>query len=93
MQIIWSDSAKLERAAIIDYIASHDPDAALRLDARISEVVGRLIHFPRLGHTGRKPGTREILIVSQYTVVYTVKPKQVEIVRIIHNARFFAANG
>jgi plasmid stabilization system protein ParE len=48
--------------AIFDYIEADSPQAAVIVDDRIDEQVGRLLQFPEMGRIGRIEGTRELVI-------------------------------
>ena len=59
MKIFWTPQALQDRAAIWDYLAALNPDAAVRMDQRFSDAAAKLADFPLIGHPGKVPGTRE----------------------------------
>lgn len=87
MKIIWTPEAEQDRVAIWDYLAAHDPAAALRIDQLFSEAVAKLSDFPMLGHEGMVPGTRELTPHRSYRLVYEVAGDTVWILVLIHTAR------
>ena len=87
MKVLWTPEAEQDRAAIWDYLEARDPDAALRMDRLFSEAVAGLEEFPRLGHEGEVPGTRELTPHRSYRLVYEVADEAVWILVLIHTAR------
>ena len=87
MKIIWTPEAERDRAAIWDYLAARDPDAARRMDRLFSEAVGGLATFPMLGHEGEIAGTRELTAHRRYRIIYEVVDDLVWILAVIHTAR------
>jgi addiction module RelE/StbE family toxin len=87
VKIIWTPEAQQDRAAIWDYLAARDPDAALRVDQLFSDAVARLADFPMLGHVGTVAGTRELTPHRSYRLVYEVVDDTVWILVLIHTAR------
>lgn len=87
MRIVWTKPAKQDRIGIIRYIARYDPDAATAFNTRISEAVKRLAQFPELGRIGRVPGTRELIIHTNYIIIYKVVDDAIAIVNVLHAAQ------
>jgi toxin ParE1/3/4 len=71
----WRQAARDDLRSIIDYIASRNPAAALKLWEEIEAKVRRLAHEPRLYRTGRVAGTREMVVRPNYIVVYAETPE------------------
>lgn len=69
----WREAARADFLAIIEYIADDNPDAAQKLKDDIEDRVAKLPEFPKLYRAGRLPGTREMVVRSNYVVVYTEK--------------------
>jgi toxin ParE1/3/4 len=88
MNLIWRQQAILDLEQAIDYIAPHNPAAALELYQTIKHKVGLLPEQPGVGRPGRVDGTRE-LVIYPYIVAYTVHVElgAVIILRILHGAR------
>jgi plasmid stabilization system protein ParE len=63
MTLIWSPEAIDDLASLRTYISVDDPAAAKRVALHIIHSVEELLsQNPQLGHPGRVPGTREIVI-------------------------------
>lgn len=88
MEIIWTTPARLQLAAVMDYIAEKDPLAAINLDEKVDRTVTRLSQFPNSGRIGRLPGTREA-IIGTYVLVYEVNLTSINITHFVHEAQMF----
>ncbi|MEO8716518.1 MAG: type II toxin-antitoxin system RelE/ParE family toxin [Acetobacteraceae bacterium] len=87
MPIVWRAEARRNLAAIVRYIADHNPPAARRMKARIEVAVLPLAARPYLYRPGRVPGTREIVVHPNYIVVYRVTAHRIEITDVLHARR------
>ncbi|MFV2004735.1 MAG: type II toxin-antitoxin system RelE/ParE family toxin [Gammaproteobacteria bacterium] len=90
MKIKWLRKAleNLEQEAA--YISRENSAAAKTVVRRIFKSVAMLADSPALGHPGRIPGTRELIVANtRYIIPYRVRPrlKQIEILRVFHVAR------
>lgn len=83
----WTDEARQDLAAIIDYIASDNPAAADAFLDRIVEKANALPHHPQAFRQGRLPGTREMVVHSHYILVYRADEGTITILRLLHSAR------
>jgi len=81
-----------DREAIYDFIEDDNPRAAKALDLRFKELSARLRRFPRMGRPGRVEGTREMVALSNYILVYEVDGKTLRILRVLHAARQWPAD-
>jgi len=86
MALFWTPEAIADRAGIYDYIEADKPAAALALDELFSEKAWLLIHHPGLGRQGRVTGTRELVVHSNYLLVYDVVDERVRVLRVLHAA-------
>ena len=73
--------------AIVDYISDDNPDAAQVLKEDIEAKTSRLRENPRLYRIGRVEGTREMVVRSNYLVVYAEDARTVTILRVLHAAQ------
>ncbi|MDE8346341.1 MAG: type II toxin-antitoxin system RelE/ParE family toxin, partial [Acidocella sp.] len=73
--------------AIVDYISDANPDAAQRLKDDIEAKVAKLTEFPRLYRPGRIESTREMVVWSNFIVVYDEDCFAVRILRVLHAAQ------
>ena len=83
----WKAIAVADLMAIVDYISDENPDAAQALKEDIEAKIFRLRENPRLYRTGRVEGTREMVVRSNYLVVYAVDAHTVTILRVLHAAQ------
>ena len=91
MRIRWTEPADRDLAQIADYIEKHSSNAiARRIALSIYERVGALAQFPEQGRTGRKLGTRELVLSGlPYLAVYRLQGDAIEILRILHGAQMW----
>lgn len=83
----WSQTAREDLLAILDYISDDNPDAAQWLKDDIEAKAAKLPEHPRLYRVGRIGGTREMVVRANYIVVYTEDPLTVRILRVLHAAQ------
>jgi len=93
-QIRYLSTAETDIIDIFNYIKADDPVAAKSQLERFDKSISQLASHPFLGVIPRderleKLGYR-MLILDKYLVFYVVKPKTVQIRRIIHGARTFS---
>lgn len=92
MQVAFAAAAKRDLEAIVDYIAQDNPAAAVKVFDAVSTVATRLADFPEMGHTGRLPDTRELVVAGlPYVIVYHVARDAVTIIAVFHGARDLAS--
>ena len=90
MEIKWLKRALRDLDDEAEFIARDDPAAAKQIVQRIHNSVSSLVTNPALGHVGRVPGTRELVIPdTRYIVPYRVRPRleRIEILRVFHSSR------
>ena len=85
--VVWSTLASEQLEQLMAYIADDNPGAALSLLNRIVEAAERLAEHPYMYRTGRKVGTREMVVHPNYLVVYRVALAMIDIVSVIHARR------
>lgn len=85
----WKPAAVADLLAIVDYISDDNPDAAQALKQDIETSVSRLRDNPRLYRPGRVRGTREMVVRSNYLVVYTESADTVTVLRVLHAAQMW----
>ena len=87
MRVRWLDQARFERSSQILYIAFRNPVAAVEQDDLIGRAVDRLEHLPKLGRSGRRLNTRELVVSrTSFVVIYRIVEEQdeVQILRVLH---------
>lgn len=87
--LVWSGTAQADLLAIVDHIATDNPDAALTLLEDIERRAGNLSDHPRLGRIGRVAGTRELVVHANYIVVYAERRDGPVVLRVLHAARLW----
>jgi plasmid stabilization system protein ParE len=89
MQIEWRPLALADRDAIIAYLELLNPHAAANLLRALVLAGDSLALFPNRGRLGLAAGTRELVAVSPYLVVYEVDQAAqiVRILRVWHGAQ------
>ena len=88
MTIRWLKTADRNRLEQLTYIAQDNPSAAVRLDEEIERQTDNLSQYPLMGREGRVNGTRELVVgATPFIVVYRIKRKRVEILRLLHGAQ------
>jgi addiction module RelE/StbE family toxin len=83
----WRDAARADLLEIVDYISDDNPDAAQQLKDDIEIKVSALPDHPKLYRHGRIAGTREMIVRSNYVIVYAENAAGVTILRVLHVAR------
>jgi len=90
MEIKWLHKALENLNQEAEYIAKDNLQAARLVVPHIHHAVSLLSDNPSLGHPGRVPGTRELVIPkTRYIVPYRVRPRlqRIEILRVFHASR------
>jgi len=83
----WRETARADLLAIVEYIADDNPDAAQELKDEIETKVSELAKFPQMYKSGRVTGTREMVVRSNFIVVYAEEAKTVSVLRVLHAAQ------
>jgi toxin ParE1/3/4 len=88
MQLRWTTAAADDLAAIAEYLFEKSPESAAQLIRKIYEAPLVLKNYPNLGRSGKKEGTRELVIAPlPYVVVYQIRGDNLFIARILHGAQ------
>lgn len=87
-ELRWTEEAAADLEHITDYLFQNAPQRAAELVRSIYNAPAVLLTFPNRGRTGRKEGTRELVLSSlPYVVVYQITGEVIHIVRILHGAQ------
>lgn len=73
----------------MDYISDDNPEAAQALKEDIEAKVSGLRDNPRFYRIGRVTGTREMVVRSNYIVVYAEGADTVTVLRVLHGAQLW----
>ena len=88
MRIVWSRTAISNLVEIREYVAQDKPIADTRLAERIVAAVERLVRHPYLGHAGREPEMRELIVAgTPYIVAYKIYRDQLAILALLHGSQ------
>jgi len=90
MKIRWLRKALENVEQEAAYISRENPAAANAVVQLIYNSVALLADNPTLGHPGRIPDTRELVVPgTRYIIPYRVRPRleQIEILRVFHVSR------
>lgn len=92
MRIEWSRDARADRLALLGYLSSVSPLAALRADERIDEAVEILGTYPFAGRNGRVVGTRELVVTgTRYIAAYRIESGIPVVLRLLDAAQQWPA--
>jgi addiction module RelE/StbE family toxin len=92
MNVAWARRAKSDLRKLVAYIAEDSIQGAELVATRILEAAKSLAKMPRIGRTGRIPGTRERVVGrAPYILVYKIASGRVRILRVYHGAQEWPA--
>jgi len=88
LPVVWRARALADIGRIVRHIATDNPVAARRVGRELLLAGDSLVMFPRRGRPGRQPGTRELVVMPPYILVYRVAgAESVTILRVWHAAQ------
>ncbi|HLN22506.1 MAG TPA: type II toxin-antitoxin system RelE/ParE family toxin [Patescibacteria group bacterium] len=87
MSVTWRPVASTDVRRIITHIADENPIAARRVAQELFVAGASLAVFPHRGRRGRTQGTRELVAVQPYIIVYEIDRDAVTILRVWHAAQ------
>lgn len=89
MKVAWRARAVEDRREIFSYIATRNHAAAVQLNEALILAGDSLATFPNRGRAGSVPGTRELVAILPYVLIYQVDlaADTVRILRVWHGAR------
>jgi plasmid stabilization system protein ParE len=86
--VVWRARALTDISRIVRHIATDNPVAASRVARELLLAGDSLVPFPRRGRPGRQPGTRELVAIRPYIIVYRLTGAEtVTILRVWHGAQ------
>jgi toxin ParE1/3/4 len=89
----WKKQANNDLIEIVVHIAEDSQVAAGQLADVILGKAEQLREHPELYRTGRKRGTREMVVHPHYIVIYRMQNDTVEILRVKHTAQRWPTKG
>jgi toxin ParE1/3/4 len=88
MRLRYTLPALAELDAILDYIATHSPQGAARINGRIHTMIDLLLAYPRIGQQTDDPTTRRVgTSPYPYLIFYEIAAEEIVIHGIRHGAR------
>ncbi|AIB11990.1 hypothetical protein ABAZ39_08240 [Azospirillum argentinense] len=88
MTVVWRAAARADLVRILHYVSQENPVAARRLAQELVLAGDSLQVFPRRGRRGLVEGTRELVVVRPYVIVYDIgEDETVSILRLWHSAQ------
>jgi toxin ParE1/3/4 len=89
LRISWTKVASQDLDSLYNYIFLDNPKAAAKMVKRIVNVIEEhLADNPRMGHSGRLPNTRQLVVSgTPYIIIYRVNKEKLEIIRVLHGAQ------
>ena len=89
MKVEWADSALTDIERIVAYLKPLNPFAARQIARKLFAAGDSLATFPHRGRLGLAGGTRELVIVRPYLLVYEVDDTGglVRILRVWHGTQ------
>lgn len=90
MIVNWLPRALNDRRRQISYVFPQNPQAAIRLETLVRSQADILSAHPRVGRSGRKDGTRELVVPgSPYLIIYRIdeNAQEIQILRLLHGAQ------
>lgn len=64
MKSLWFEASLDDLDAAIPWVSDYDPNAALKLDEEVTQLVKRLEQFPFSDRPGRVEDTREAIVAT-----------------------------
>lgn len=89
MNVVWAPEARQDREDIFNDLAARDPFAAIAYDEQFETAGADLARFPMMGTSGKIQGTRELLHIKPYRLVYDVVGNTVQILALVHMSRLW----
>jgi toxin ParE1/3/4 len=89
VRVEWQPAALADRAGIVAYLEARNPIVAIELLQSLILAADSLTTFPHRGRLGKAAGTRELLTVWPYVLVYEIDDAGglVRILRVWHGAQ------
>ncbi|AET91304.1 addiction module antitoxin [Burkholderia sp. YI23] len=89
LQVVWTQTARLDLLEIIRYIAERSPTAARALKNLIEAAPESAAIDPYLYRSGRISGTREIVVHPNYIIVYAVMGDRIDVLNVLHSRQCY----
>ncbi len=87
MHVTFAAPALADLLRIRTHIGQDNPAAANRVAVQVVAACDRLEYLPERGRPGLVPGTRELVALWPYVIVYRIAWEEVQILRIWHGVQ------
>ncbi len=87
MPVVFAAPALADLLRVRTNIGQDNPAAANRVAVQLVAACDRLEYLPERGRPGLVPGTRELVALWPYVIVYRIAREEVQILRIWHGAQ------
>lgn len=87
MKLIYTEDAIKDLKRLREFIAKHNPNAALRVAQELINKISLLVDFPHIGTTVKlapSPETVRDMIFGNYIVRYSIHKETIIVLRIWH---------
>ena len=89
--VIWSERARTQYLAALQYLSERNPEAAAKLSERVEETTGDLAKRP-IGRPGWAANTFEkIVLKTSYVIIYELCGDELRVLRLFHMAQDWTA--
>jgi len=86
--VVWKDRAVADFRQALDFIERESPRGALGMALAIRKGADLLLReHPKAGRSGRRTGTRELVVAgTPFVLVYRIRARssRIEILRVLH---------
>jgi len=95
MRVHWTDTAQAHLNAIHTYIAQDSAEYAIRTIDRLTRRSQQIGDFPLSGRRVPEYDMDQIreVIDTPYRIIYHIKPDQIDVLAVIHEARNILKDG
>jgi plasmid stabilization system protein ParE len=87
MFVNWTPKARNRLQFYYEQIWGDSPTAADFVMDSIIAAASMIPAHPYIYREGRKPNTREMVVLPNYIVVYRIRPTQIDILNVIHSRK------
>jgi len=87
LPVIFAAPALADLLRIRTHIGQNSPAAANRVAVQLVAACDRLEYLPERGRPSLVPGTRELVALWPYVIMYRIAREEVQILRIWHGAQ------
>lgn len=92
MRVVVAESAATDLYSLTVYFGQLNPSATDAMVDRIPAAIRMLGNHPKMGHTGRKAGTREFVVTgTPYVLVYQIEDESLAVTRVLHTKQQWPA--